>query len=121
MAQAAVKALNRFARTFPIGRPAASLFQGWRLALNDRRGRARRVWKKGYQQAQEMDLPYERGRLCYEMGRASSPTGDNHEALQNAQACFESLSNVHGIQATVQVAQLLPEQGAPFFTNAARD
>lgn len=118
----AVKALQRFARTFPIGKPDALLYAGWRSHLAGRTRLAKRAWQQGLQAAREMELVYDEARLNYEIGRRqlrTAPSGNT--LLARAQEQFEALAAVHGIQATSRLIAVPNRPAAPFFTIAAMD
>jgi tetratricopeptide (TPR) repeat protein len=68
-ARNACRALDRFARTFPIGRPAAALCRGHALWRRGARQRALRAWRKGLKAAEQVQLPYSLGLLHYELAR----------------------------------------------------
>lgn len=119
-ARDAVKALSRFARTFQIGAPAASLYQGWRHHLNGNHMLAQNTWRKGLQTAESMQLPYEAARMGYELVRRhDAPLAQEQENayLAQIQQQFAVLNSTHGLRA----AALASAGAPPFFTTAARD
>jgi tetratricopeptide (TPR) repeat protein len=80
-ARLAVKLLHRFARYFPIGRPAAWLCQGTLDWLEEKPVSARAAWQKSLAFAEKLDMPYEAGRAHYQLGRhlpAGDPARDEH-------------------------------------------
>ncbi|MCB0028393.1 MAG: hypothetical protein KDE28_10830, partial [Anaerolineales bacterium] len=58
-AQKALQALRFYALTFPIGRPAFNLYQGWYHQLCGNQNRATRHWQRGLKQAEALKMPYE--------------------------------------------------------------
>lgn len=91
-AGAAVRALSRFAGTFPIGRPSAAICRGLYEWLQGRRRRAWRTWTNGLDSARRLEMPYETGRLAYEIGRRLDPADPARAAhLQQAADCFEQV------------------------------
>ena len=106
-ARQAVKALNSFARTFPIGRPAAGLYHGLYEWRRNRPRRAQRAWDKALAVAEELAMPYEIGRLHYEIGRhlPGDPTAADH--LQQASDIFSQLGATHELnQAQAALAHI---------------
>ncbi|HZD11502.1 MAG TPA: AAA family ATPase, partial [Candidatus Binatia bacterium] len=121
-AQKALKTLNRFSRTFPIGRPSAMLYQGWQHVLCGRPKRALRTWQSGLQLALDGQLPYEATRLHYEMGRSQNLDGmRRQEHLREAQAGFDKLGSAHGMQAVRSALASDGKTSPPLFTSAATD
>lgn len=122
-AATAVRSLNRFARTFPIGRPAAKLYEGWMQQLQDKPQQAARLWEQGLRLARTSELDYERGRLHYELAR--SPAVDDArraEHQRQARACFEAVASAQGLRATTNDSLASGAGDAPFFiTSDARD
>ena len=100
-AGAAVRALSRFAGTFPIGRPAAATFRGLYESLRGRPRRASRTWAYGLDWARRLELPYETSRLAYEIGRHLAP-GDPARAthLQQAADRFGQMGAIFELEAT---------------------
>ncbi|GAB4579642.1 MAG: adenylate/guanylate cyclase domain-containing protein [Anaerolineales bacterium] len=68
----ALKALHQYARIFPIGQPRALLWQGFYDWLTDKHAKALQNWEKGLKIAKTLGLPWEEGRIHYEMGRRMS-------------------------------------------------
>ncbi|MCI0527435.1 MAG: hypothetical protein L0Y56_08320, partial [Nitrospira sp.] len=69
LAGRACKALHRYARIFPIGRPRAWLWQGLYDWLAGRPSKAFKTWKKSLATAEQLVMPYEQGLTHYEIGR----------------------------------------------------
>ena len=67
-AQQACRALRTFTRLFPLGKPAAWLYQGCYHWLAQQNGRAHKAWQKSLTTAQQLHLPYEEARAHYEIG-----------------------------------------------------
>ena len=72
----AVKAMGRFANTFPIGAPRFNLLQGRLHWLLGQEKRAVAVWRRGIDLAQQIEMPLELGLAHRELG----------QRLQGAQA-----------------------------------
>jgi tetratricopeptide (TPR) repeat protein len=68
LALRACKNLDRYARTYPIGRPRAWLRWGQYLYLSGRPAQAHSLWRKSLAAAEELAMPYERGLAHYEIG-----------------------------------------------------
>ncbi|MCG7216727.1 AAA family ATPase [Paenibacillus mucilaginosus] len=74
--QHSLKALQSFARIFPIAKPRLSLYRGTSAWLEGKTGKARQAWKMGWTQARQAGMPYEEGRAYLEAARrlqASDP------------------------------------------------
>ena len=108
-ARQAVKALNSFARTFPIGRPAAGLYDGLYEWLRGRPKRARRAWDKALAVAEELAIPYERGRLHYEIGRHLPGDSTAAAHLQQASQIFTRLGATHELALTQTALTQIPD------------
>jgi len=92
LANRACKNLERYARTFPIGRPRAWLRRGQYLWLSGKRAQAHQLWRKSLATAQELAMPYEQGLAHYQIGRhldAGDPERQAH--LQQAIDLFSRL------------------------------
>jgi hypothetical protein len=68
-AQQACRALQGYARVFPIGQPCAYLWQGVLEWESGRRGRARKWWAKSLRAAEKLDMPYPAGLAHFEIGQ----------------------------------------------------
>jgi hypothetical protein len=65
-----VAGLGRYARTFPIGRPAHALYAGMQQFLTGKPARAQKTWVTALERSQGI-MPYECGRLHLELVRRS--------------------------------------------------
>ena len=65
----AVKAMSRFARHLPLGRPYALLWRGLACWQAGRRDLALRQWRQTIEEAQRLGMPYEGARAHLEIGR----------------------------------------------------
>lgn len=85
----ALKSLHQYARIFPIGQPRAALWQGFYEWLCGKPEKALGNWQKGLETAQKLGLPWDEGRLLFEIGRRK-PAGDpkRQAYLQNAEKIF---------------------------------
>jgi tetratricopeptide (TPR) repeat protein len=82
-AQRACRALQGYARVFPIGQPRAYLWQGVLEWVSGHRGRARKWWAKSLRAAEKLDMPYPAGLAHFEIGRRlplTDPTRPRHLA-----------------------------------------
>jgi class 3 adenylate cyclase len=68
-AHRAVRALNNFARVFPIAAPRAGRWRGVVAWLDGHPALARTVWARSLETATRLAMPYEQALLHYEMGR----------------------------------------------------
>jgi hypothetical protein len=68
-ARRAIKALNQFARPFPIGESRARLWRGVFEWLDGRPSAARQAWQKSLDVAQKMAMPYDEALAHFEIGR----------------------------------------------------
>ncbi|MFB2972384.1 AAA family ATPase [Aerosakkonema sp. BLCC-F183] len=86
----ACKALNKFARAFPIAQPRGWLCQGLYDWLTGHHARARSSWHKSLAVAEKLAMPYEQGLAHYEIGRHA--TGfDRQKHLKSASELFTRL------------------------------
>ncbi len=93
-AQRALKSLHQYARIFPIGRPRAALWQGFYEWMTGNQDKAFSTWKKGLDTATSLGLPWEIGRIHYEIGRrktAKDPASAVH--LKQAAEIFTQLAS----------------------------
>jgi class 3 adenylate cyclase/Tfp pilus assembly protein PilF len=87
-------AFRQLAFLVPIAQPHAYLYQGWYEWLSNEPGKAYKLWQKGLVAAKKLDMPYEQGRIHYELARhlpASDPERRLH--LEQAAEIFAQLSN----------------------------
>jgi hypothetical protein len=89
-ARRAVRAVQRYARIFPIGRPHALRLEGRCEALSGHPARAERAFAQSLAEATRLAMPVEQGLAHFEMGR-HLPTGDPARTahLEQARALFE--------------------------------
>jgi class 3 adenylate cyclase/tetratricopeptide (TPR) repeat protein len=105
-ARAACKALRRFARVFPIGRPRLRLWQGVSEWLDGRREKARAAWRESLVAAERLGMVYDQALTHYEIGRrleATDPVRGEH--LARAAGLFERVG------AQLDVARAKTERG----------
>jgi tetratricopeptide (TPR) repeat protein len=94
--QRACRALHRYARTFPIGRPRAWLYEGTCAWLNGRPRQALPAWRKSLNEARRLAMPYEQGLAHYEIGRhlpTDEPARGKH--LDHAAEIFARVGATH--------------------------
>jgi len=72
-AQAGIKVLNSYARTYPFARPRALRNQGRQAWLSGNRQRAAKLWRKSLIQADALSMPDERAQTQELVERAASP------------------------------------------------
>jgi len=97
LAWQACKALHRFARTYPIGRPHAWLCQGLYDWLNGKHSKAQRAWHKSIAYADQLAMPYEEGLAHYELGRHSKGN-ERQTHLTHAIEIFERLGVMYDLE-----------------------
>ncbi|MET8306790.1 BTAD domain-containing putative transcriptional regulator [Micromonospora sp. NPDC005173] len=92
---AALRRLDRYARTFAMARPRSLICLGWYRWLDGRAGAAMRAWVRAVREAERRQMPYELARAHHELGRhlaagQRSALGLNRaEHLERAIAGFE--------------------------------
>ena len=100
-AKRACKTLRSYARVFPIGQPQACLWQGvfeWRSGHHSK---ARKLWAKGLAAAGKLAMPYDEGRLHYEIGRQLPPDDPARpEHLAQAKEIFERIGATYDLKRT---------------------
>lgn len=90
LAQQACRALHKFARTYPIARSRAFLWQGLYDWLNGKPHSAQRNWQKSLVEAQNLSMPYDEALAYREIGRHT--TGTERELnLARAHEIFKRL------------------------------
>ena len=75
-ARDAVATMSRFARVFPLGRPASLRLEGTFASLSGNRGRALRRWTKSLEAADEARMPFESALAHLELGRCEGLSRD---------------------------------------------
>jgi hypothetical protein len=68
-ARRACKALQGYARVFPVGQARTYLWRGVSEWLSGRPRRAQKLWTKSLAAAERLAMPYEQGLVHYEIGR----------------------------------------------------
>jgi len=97
LALPAVKLLARYARTYPLGRPRAWLYQGWADWLEGAPEAAVRVWRKSLTEATRLQMPYEEGQAHYMLGRHI--VGEERLThLRAASRLFEQLQAAYDVE-----------------------
>jgi tetratricopeptide (TPR) repeat protein len=88
-------ALKKFAKSFAIAQPRASLYQGLYYWLKGKRSSAFKAWERGLSIARQLEMPYEEALLHYEIGRHMKH-GElrRSEHLEQAVKTFERLGAV---------------------------
>jgi tetratricopeptide (TPR) repeat protein len=88
LAHTACVALQRFANSFPIGRPRAFLWQGLDASFHGDAATANRLWQRALTTAERLNMSYEIALVEYHIGRQA--TGTQHLArLTRARSLFE--------------------------------
>lgn len=88
-ARRACRWLRGFAKAFPIGAPAASLFSGQVQALDGDRTGARRTWERGLRTARDLGMRCEEGRLLLALSSADGLA--RRDLARRALRTFESV------------------------------
>ncbi len=91
-ARQACKTLHNFSRVFPIGKPAAWLYQGNLDWLEGKASKAYKSWRKAISLAEQVSMPYELARAHYELGRHSPP--DDPQRQKHFQAAVEGFEQL---------------------------
>ncbi|MCP5098783.1 MAG: AAA family ATPase [Chloroflexi bacterium] len=107
IAEKATKAMARFARLHPIGRPRRWLYTGWTHWLAGSPRRAQRAWRKALKLAQNMSMTYEEGLVHYEIGRHLKTTHPKRAThLRAAKSIFERLNAAHNLKMVAEIRRL---------------
>lgn len=98
MAKRACIAHNRYARTFPLGRPSALLCRGQLRWLAGKQHGAIKAWKKGLMLAERFEMPYQQGQFHLELARRLAE-GDSRREVHAARALelFTELGSQHDV------------------------
>jgi hypothetical protein len=91
-ARIACAGLWSFAKIFPIGEPRAWFCEGWKHRLEGRLNAAQKDWEKGVILANRLRMPYEEGRLHYEIGRFLKT--DDPERIRHLREACEIFSKI---------------------------
>ncbi|MEI7556465.1 adenylate/guanylate cyclase domain-containing protein [Candidatus Chlorohelix sp.] len=67
----ACKAMDKYARIFPIGLPRATLYRGLYYWLSGNTDKAHKLWISSLRHALRLGMPYEQGLAHFEIGRHS--------------------------------------------------
>ena len=111
-AQRACRALQRFARVFPIGQPRAWLWQGMYEWLSGRPTRAHKAWQKSLASAERLKMPYEQGLAQYEMGRHMRGA-DRQRYLTRASEIFSRIGATYDLARAQAAAERSAEIASP--------
>ena len=103
-AQAMCKALQGFARVFPIGRPRAALGKGQLLHLNGKSEQAENVWKQALPIAHNLAMPYDTALLHLALGIYANPS-ERKWNLTSALDIFTQLQASHDVTRTQNALQ----------------
>lgn len=74
LAQQACAALERFANSFPIGRPRALIWQGLYASLRNDPATANRLWQRALTAAERLNMTYDIALAEYHIGQQSTGT-----------------------------------------------
>jgi predicted ATPase/Tfp pilus assembly protein PilF len=102
-AHQACEDLNLFARILPAGRPLIWLYRGLYDWLDGRPQKAHTTWQKSLALAEDLNIPYDQGRIHYQIGRHLSE-GEitekgwgRQEHLQRAAEIFSELGAAYDL------------------------
>lgn len=87
----ASKLLNSYARVFTIGKPRTHLLRGVHALQQGKEVKAQKIWQKGLEIAESLSMPYEQGRLHFQLGEHAQEKADRDFHSQRAIAIFEEL------------------------------
>jgi tetratricopeptide (TPR) repeat protein len=91
-AHKACRALQGYARVFPVGQPRALLWQGLYAWLSGNQAKAHDAWRKSLAAAENLAMPYDQGLAHYEIGRHLQKDAPNRgQTLSRAGEFFEEL------------------------------
>lgn len=90
LARQACKALNKYAKVFPIGQSSALLWQGLCDWLAGKPNRAWKAWRNSLDAAVKFEMPYDEGLAHYEIGRHAKEQ-ERKEHLSSAREIFTKL------------------------------
>jgi len=96
-----VKAMEKFARVFPLGESRALIWKGVYQWLTGKADRAHALWQAGLSAAEQRAIPYDQALAHYEIGRhlkADDPKRRQH--LQTALEIFDQLGTAYDRAAT---------------------
>jgi predicted ATPase len=92
-----LRRLRRYARSFPMARPRALAYAGWRQWLEGNHDAGSRIWTRAVREAERLAMPWELAFAHYQFGRhlaagEQSPLGlDPAQHLNRARSTFEAL------------------------------
>ena len=90
---------ERYARIFALGRARAQLYRGCAHWLDGRSSRAQSLWRKSLETATGLDIPFDRGRAHFELGRHLAPSDPARKAhLARAAALFRQTGAEHWLK-----------------------
>lgn len=105
-AHKAIKALGRYARIYPIGRPQRFIYQGLFHMLSGQRDKAIQRWQQALSEAERLAMPYDQGLAHYYLSQYLPPDQpERAHHLQQAKALFQQvgagyhLSLIHPLEA----------------------
>ena len=103
-----VRALERSARLFPVGKPRAALCRGQLLWVKRRRSKAFRVWRRGLRMAESLAMPLEQALLLETIAaRLDSTDPERRQILRRAISLFEKLdARQHLSRATAAIEKM---------------
>jgi hypothetical protein len=73
LARRACRAMSRYARGFPIGRPRAALLRGIESSLRSRPGKAAACWRRAATEADARGMKFDRALAASLLGEAAAP------------------------------------------------
>jgi tetratricopeptide (TPR) repeat protein len=82
--------VTRFTRSFPICRPRASVYEGWRHWLRGRKEKAVSCWERALKESEQLKMDYDQGIALHLLARH----GKRPDAKEKAEAIFRRLEAV---------------------------
>ncbi len=96
-ARAACVRLREFAAIFPVGLPAAAMWEGVFEWLSGSRGRALETWRRALGHARRLGMSYDEALIHRTVARRG-PGPARRDHLESARALFEALGHASGLE-----------------------
>ncbi|MCA9550629.1 MAG: AAA family ATPase [Myxococcales bacterium] len=89
------KALEKFARVFPIGKPWVLRTKGWVLWHKANEGPSRAAWAAAAEEAARLVMPFEEGAARLDLARFGAPEGERAALIKAARGPLSTASARH--------------------------